>query len=107
MQRFEAIELGLQRARLTGREPGHTFDVVDLGLAGDGVEASEIGVFRRHHQLAAAVEGHVMSGEKEIEQAASLHAQPRPQRTGGIVEPAVDDLGIARRHALADGPIGL
>ncbi len=43
-----------------------------------------------------------MAGEEVIEPPAAVDAEAGLQRSGGIVEPGVDDLGVARRHALAD-----
>ncbi len=83
----------------------HAFDVVGLGLATDRLEPLDLGVLGRHHQLAALAVGDVVGVQEGVEGASAGDAETGLERSGGIVEPAVHDLGIARGDALPDGPL--
>jgi hypothetical protein len=72
------------------------------GLVEDRVEAGDLVLAGRHHQLAAFAVGDLPWVEEGVERAPPLDAEPGLQRPGRIVEPAVDDLGVARGNALAD-----
>ena len=96
-----------QRARLGAGQVRQVLDLVGHGLVEDGLDARNLALFRRHDQLAAFAVIDLVTVQKGVEGAASLDAEPGLQRTGRIIEAAMDDLGIPGRHALADMRLGL
>jgi hypothetical protein len=101
-QAHQGAGLRLQRMHLLGRQHLQTLDAVDLGLSGHALHAGDLGLAGGHDDLAALVIGDAVRVEERVHQAPAGHAQLGFQRTGGIVEAAVDHLGIARGDALAD-----
>ncbi len=85
----------------------YPFNPVGKGLGQHRLDARDILLAGGHHQLAAAVEGDLVDLQEVIESSPPLDAEAGLQRTGGIVEPAVDHLRISRRDPLADGRLPL
>ncbi|MNQ92181.1 hypothetical protein D3C85_1075980 [compost metagenome] len=96
------VQFRLQRPRLGAGQMFQPLDAVGRRLPEDGLDALDLGLFGRHDQLAALPVVDLVAAQKVIEGAAPLDAELRLQRAGRIIEPAVDDLGVSRGHALAD-----
>ena len=95
-------QLGLHRQGLSRREPLHAFHVVGDRLIKDGVQPLDLVRLGRDDQLAALPVLDLVAFQKGIEGAPPLDAEPRLQRASRIIEAAVNDLGVARRHPLTD-----
>ncbi len=75
----------LQFARRLSRQPFDPFHAIGHGLGEDGVQARDVAVVGRHHQLAAPIEGDRMVLQEGVEQAAAFDTEPRLQGAGRIV----------------------
>ena len=102
--RHHRLDLGLERVDLRGGQPRELLDPVDEALLIDRLDPRHVGLVGRDQQLAAAIVGDAVRVEERVQHAPPGDAQPRLERAGRVVEPGVDDLGVARRHALADRP---
>ncbi len=92
VQGGQAVQLRLQGQGLFAGQSDHALHAVDPRLVQDALQGADLIGLGGHHQLAAAVMGHAMGVQERIEPPPALDAQPRAQRTGAVVEPAVDDL---------------
>lgn len=101
----DGVELRLQRARFGAAEPAHAFDAVDFALLGQAFERFDLAVLGGDDELAAFVVGDSVRVEERIERAPAGDAEARLQRSGGIMQPGVDDFGIARGDAGADARV--
>jgi hypothetical protein len=72
-------------------------DAVGLAAAGELFHPRQLGGLRGDHELAAHLVGQVVLAAERDGLRAPRDGQPRLQPTGGVVEPGVDDVGVAPR----------
>jgi hypothetical protein len=71
-------------------------------LVRKALQCGDFAFFGGDDQLAAFVVRDSVALQEAVERAPAFDAEPRLKRAGGVVEPCMDNLGIARRHARAD-----
>ena len=81
--------------------------LIGAGLGEDAIEPPQFLGTVEDHQLAATVEGDAVGFQKGVQGSAARDALASLQRTGRVVEPAMDDFGVPRRDPLADPRTGL
>jgi hypothetical protein len=90
----EAARRRLDRGDLVRPEPRHPLHPVRLRSALELVEPGEVGVAHGHHELPAALHGDPALRAVRVERGGALHAQPRLQRPGRVVEAGVDHAAV-------------
>ena len=68
----------------------------------DIVEPCQVALVRRDDDLAAALRRDPVLLAVGVQRPASLHAQSRFQRAGGVVDPGVDDAAVVPRLVCGD-----
>ena len=101
-QRADAGKLRFERARGVAADHLQAFDAVLQALRQQRLHLAEFRVAGRDNELAAFVVGYAMRGAEVVEQAAAARAVAGAQRAGRIVDAGVNDLAVARGHAVAD-----
>ena len=82
--------------------PYLTEEEVEAGLSDDSLDQADLVLPGRHDKLSTFSMVNLVARQIGIQCAASLDAEPGLQRSGRIVEPAMDDLAVSRRYALPD-----
>ena len=103
MQRADASQLRLQRARRIAADQLQAFDAVDAALHLDRLDLVELGRVGGDDQLAAFAVRHAVRGAEFVQHAPAAHAVARAQRAGRVIHAGMDDLAVARGRAGADG----
>ena len=98
----DAGKLRLERARGVTADHLQPFDAVGQSLRQERLDLGELGLVGRDDQLAAFVGGDAVRGAEFVQHAPPAHAMARAQRCGRIIDAGVNDLAVARRHAVAD-----
>lgn len=82
--------------------------VADAGLAQtldlvvQAAEVADLVLARRENELARVLEADTVVLAARVEEVATTDAEGRLERVGRVIQPAVNDLGVARRRLLAD-----
>ena len=103
MQRADAGELRLQRARRVAADQFQAFDAVDVALLLDLLDLVELRRIGGHDQLAAFAVRHAVRDAEFVQHAPPAHAVASAQGAGGVIHAAMNDLAVARGNAGADG----
>ena len=98
---------GLHLRELVAAQHPQIVAAVHLGLLAVFPEARELGFVARDDDFADAAVVDVVLGAIPVERLAACDAQARLQRAGGIVDPRVDDFGVARARVRAEVLLGL
>jgi hypothetical protein len=106
MQRRDAGERGLHRARGRAVDHREALDAVAAALLKDRLHLGHFGVLGRDNQLAALAMRHAVRGAEFVQQAAAARTVVRAQRAGRVVHAGVDHLAVAGRYAVADAARG-
>ena len=102
MESRDAIQVRFQRPRF-GRGDAHDVGhAVGVRSPSDVLQLVELRGVGRDDQLSAAPVRHVALGAVAVEALSTLHTGARLERVLRVVDPGVDDLGIARARVLAD-----
>ena len=103
VQRADAGELRLQRARGIAADQFQALDAVDAALHLDLPDLVELRLVGGDDELAAFAMRHAMRDTEFVEPAPPAHAVAPAQRAGGVIHAAMDDLAVARGNAGTDG----
>ena len=106
-QRRVAGQRGLQRAGFVGAEQPQVVHAVGGGALLNGAQFIDLRGAGGHDQLAAALVRHAAFGAVGVQLLLALHAQPRLERAGRVVDAGVNHLAVARAGAGAKGVGGL
>src|SRR5580698_637696 len=96
------MELWLHLRRLCDGEPGQVVDAIGLGRRLDLLDAGDFVVAGRNDQLAQRLVRHTMLAAIVVEPVAALDACGGLEAALRVVEPAMDDLAVARGRLKTD-----
>ena len=96
------LQLGLEALRLGGAQPFEVVDAVGARRRLDLLDPGDLGLLGRDDQLAEPRVRHAVLGAIGVEALAAGDAGRRLQAALRVVEPAVDDLAVARGGLEAD-----
>ena len=91
-----AAQGGLQRLRFGGGQHLHAFHAVGFGMSLDRYQLLVFGRAGGDDQLSAAPVWYAVVVAVGVEHAPPRNAHPRHQASGGIIDPGVDHLAVAR-----------
>lgn len=98
-----AVQGRFERLRLAGRERLQVVHAIGGGAGGDAFEAGGFVVRGGDDELAQTLVADAARRAVLIEQVLAAHAQAGLQAAGRIVDAGMDDFGVARAGAGADG----
>ena len=101
-ERAGAEQLRFERARRIAANQLESFDAVVKPLRQNRFDLAKLRGVSGHDQLAALLVGDAVRGAEFIEHAPSARRMAGTQRSGRIIEAAVDHLAVARGYPIAD-----
>ena len=107
VQRRDAMQCRLHHPRRGAIQPADVLDPVAPGPVLEGAQRRQFDFAGGDDELAAAFMADAVPRQVVVEALAAAATEPRLQAVRRVVDPGVDDFGIARTDLAAEGGVGL